>query len=105
MRDLYRGDGGPLSSYDEGWNDGVEAAMKALSAENAAFRAEVEKCQEYMRTQFADRKDAERYRWLRDDDRGTALATAALWGKHPYTADERSKGIDAAIDAARKEAK
>lgn len=29
MRDLYRGDGGRLSSYDEGWNDGVEAASKA----------------------------------------------------------------------------
>ena len=39
MRDLYRGDGGPLSSYDEGWNDGVEAAEKALSAELAAIKA------------------------------------------------------------------
>ncbi|CAB4183814.1 hypothetical protein UFOVP1362_15 [uncultured Caudovirales phage] len=36
MKDLYRGDGGPLSSYDEGWNDGVEAAEKALSSERDA---------------------------------------------------------------------
>lgn len=36
IRDLYRGNGGPLSSYDEGWNDGVEAAMKALSSERDA---------------------------------------------------------------------
>jgi hypothetical protein len=28
VRELYRGDGGRLSSYDEGWNDGVEAAIK-----------------------------------------------------------------------------
>jgi len=28
IRELYRGDGGPLSSYGEGWNDGVEAASK-----------------------------------------------------------------------------
>ena len=38
MKDLYRGDGGPLSSYDEGWNDGVEAAEKAIRAENDARR-------------------------------------------------------------------
>ena len=37
MKDLYRGDGGPLSSYDEGWNDGVEAAEKALRDEAAAL--------------------------------------------------------------------
>ena len=30
VRDLYRGDGGRLSSYDEGWNDGVDAAVKVL---------------------------------------------------------------------------
>ena len=36
MKDLYRGDGGRLSSYDEGWNDGIEAAMKALSSERDA---------------------------------------------------------------------
>ena len=35
MKDLYRGDGGPLSSYDEGWNDGIEAAEKAIRAEKA----------------------------------------------------------------------
>ena len=36
IRDLYRGDGGRLSSYDEGWNDGVEAAEKAIRAERDA---------------------------------------------------------------------
>lgn len=30
MRDLYRGDGGRLSSYDEGWNDGVVSVEKAI---------------------------------------------------------------------------
>ena len=44
MRDLYRGDGGRLSSYDEGWNDGVEAAVKALSAEVEALRAALQSC-------------------------------------------------------------
>ena len=39
MRDLYRGDGGPLNDLDQGWNDGVEAAEKALRAENAAIKA------------------------------------------------------------------
>ena len=39
IRELYRGDGGGLSSYDEGWNDGAEAAAKALSAELAAIKA------------------------------------------------------------------
>ena len=33
IKDLYRGDGGPLSDYNQGWNDGVEAAEKALRAE------------------------------------------------------------------------
>jgi hypothetical protein len=32
VRDLYRGEGGRLSSYDEGWNDGVDAAVKVLYA-------------------------------------------------------------------------
>ena len=44
-------------------------------------------------------EDAERDRWLRDDKRGRAIATASLWAKHPYTDDERAKGVDAAIDA------
>jgi hypothetical protein len=44
-------------------------------------------------------KDAERYRWLRDDKKGKAIATASLWAKHPYTDDERAKGVDATIDA------
>ena len=39
MKDLYRGDGGPLNDLDQGWNDGVEAASKALRAENAAIKA------------------------------------------------------------------
>lgn len=38
MKDLYRGDGGPLNDYDQGWNDGIEAASKALRAENDARR-------------------------------------------------------------------
>ena len=39
MKDLYRGDGGPLNDYNQGWNDGVEAAEKALRAGNAALKA------------------------------------------------------------------
>jgi len=39
IRDLYRGDGGPLSSYDEGWNDGTDAAAEVFSAEIERLRA------------------------------------------------------------------
>lgn len=42
IRDLYRGDGGPLNDYNQGWNDGVDAAAEVFSVENAALRAEVE---------------------------------------------------------------
>ena len=42
MRDLYRGDGGPLNDLDQGWNDGVDAAAEIFSAEIDALRAEVE---------------------------------------------------------------
>ena len=38
IRELYRGDGGPLNDYNQGWNDGVEAAEKALRAEVEALR-------------------------------------------------------------------
>ena len=38
VRELYRGDGGSLNAYDEGWNDGVEAAMKALRAEGRELK-------------------------------------------------------------------
>lgn len=31
-RNLYKGDGGRLDAYDEGWNDGVEAAECAIRA-------------------------------------------------------------------------
>ena len=31
-RNLYKGDGGRLNAYDEGWNDGVEAAERAIRA-------------------------------------------------------------------------
>ena len=31
-RDLYKGDGGRLNSYDEGWNDGIDAAEQAIRA-------------------------------------------------------------------------
>ena len=44
MKDLYRGDGGPLSDYNQGWNDGVEAAEKALSAEIGRLRAALQSC-------------------------------------------------------------
>ena len=40
IRDLYRGDGGPLNDLDQGWNDGVDAAAEIFSAENAALEAE-----------------------------------------------------------------
>ena len=31
-RNLYKSDGGRLNAYDEGWNDGVEAAERAIRA-------------------------------------------------------------------------
>lgn len=31
-RDLYKGDGSRLNSYDEGWNDGVDATEQAIRA-------------------------------------------------------------------------
>ena len=40
IRDLYRGDGGPLNDLDQGWNDGVDAAAEIFSAEIDALRAE-----------------------------------------------------------------
>jgi hypothetical protein len=30
IRDLYRGDGGPLNDYNQGWNDGTDAAAEIL---------------------------------------------------------------------------
>jgi hypothetical protein len=42
IRDLYRGDGGPLNDYNQGWNDGTDAAAEIFSAEIDALRAEVE---------------------------------------------------------------
>jgi len=71
-----------------------------MSETGALLVRQTERIAELERELTAAQKDAERYRWLRDDDRGTAISTAALWGKHPYTDDERAKGIDAAIDAA-----
>ena len=32
IRDLYRGDGGPLNDYNQGWNDGVDAAADVFNA-------------------------------------------------------------------------
>lgn len=43
IRDLYRGDGGPLNDLDQGWNDGVDAAAEIFSAENARLRKALEK--------------------------------------------------------------
>jgi len=78
--------------------------------EKRKFCYDVEKALEGMKGDYVEiikelRKDAERYRWLRDDKKGRAIATAALWAKHPYTDDERAKGVDATIDAAIKELK
>lgn len=41
VRELYRGDGGRLSSYDEGWNDGVEAALSSLYSPPSAISEEM----------------------------------------------------------------
>ena len=83
MRDLYRGDGGPLSDYEQGWNDGVEAAEKALRAELQEQRDEA-------------KRDAERYRWLRTENKATWEKIGEL---------SLARDVDAAIDAARREAK
>ena len=45
-RNLYKGDGGRLDAYDEGWNDGVEAAecaIRALSPRPTVSEAEIAK--------------------------------------------------------------
>ena len=39
IRDLYRGDGGTLNEWDQGWNDGVDAAAEIFSAELERLRA------------------------------------------------------------------
>ena len=39
IRDLYRGDGGPLNELDQGWNDGVDAAAEIFSAEIERLKA------------------------------------------------------------------
>ena len=85
MKDLYRGDGGPLNDLDQGFNDGVEAASKALRAEVEALRV-----------------DAERYRAKRELDYQEAIK------KYIFLMDQETAwkmSYDAAIDAARKEAK
>ena len=38
IRDLYRGDGGPLNDYNQGWNDGTDAAAEVFSAERMRDR-------------------------------------------------------------------
>ena len=38
IRDLYRGDGGPLNDYNQGWNDGTDAAAEVFSALSPARR-------------------------------------------------------------------
>ena len=86
----------------------VEVAQ-GLERELAEVKEQLRLCNVDQWTTAAEladaRKDAERYRWLRDNKKGKAIATAALWAKHPYTDDERAKGVDATIDAAIKELK
>jgi len=43
IRDLYRGDGGPLNDYNQGWNDGTDAAAEIFSAEIDALLHDVER--------------------------------------------------------------
>ena len=85
MRDLYRGDGGPLNDYDQGWNDGVEAAEKALRAEVEALRV-----------------DAERYRWLREND---SVYPAPHYHDDVASNQKIDWSIDRAMAKERKEAK
>lgn len=85
MKDLYRGDGGRLSSYDEGWNDGIEAAEKAIRAEVEALRV-----------------DAERYRWLREND---SVYPAPHWHEDVASNQKIDWSIDRSMAKERKEAK
>ena len=55
-------------------------------------------CSRQLERELAEaRKDAERYRWLRDDERGRSLSVSSLEWKN------NSELSDAAIDAAMKE--
>jgi hypothetical protein len=97
IRDLYRGDGGPLNDYNQGWNDGTDAAAEVFSAEIDALRAEVE----------ALRVDAERYRAKREIDMRRIQTTPTYEGSSESDKAMMLKAgqisYDAAIDAARKE--
>ena len=54
----------------------------------------------YLERELAEaKKDAERYRWLRDDERGRSLSVSSLEWKN------NAELSDAAIDAAMKEMK
>jgi len=43
IRDLYRGDGGTLNDYNQGWNDGTDAAAEIFSGEIDALLHDVER--------------------------------------------------------------
>ena len=133
IRDLYRGDGGPLNDLDQGWNDGVDAAAEIFSAENAALaemkylqqqrplnlsllirllrlRKEVEALRDKLRqAQYeidAMKVDAERYRWLRERSHDTAIGTYE-WVKRNGRQQRvylAFDELDAAIDAALRDA-
>ena len=95
MKDLYRGDGGPLNDLDQGWNEGVDAAEKAL-------RAEVEGMREDAERYLLERKGEDI--WLHVNADGFR---ASINLGHRGAGNFFQRGLEACADkdAARKEAK
>lgn len=94
----------------------LRAAVAALVAERDLAVHEQDVAQESLRQhqvwlQDAQgvheslRRDAERYRWLRDMDEDPAVSLAAIFTNCNGSAESISKRIDAAVDAAMKEQK
>lgn len=76
------------SHFGSGWEDWDRASFMVMSKDIDRLKQEVD----------AERKDAERYRWLRDNPRGRSLSVSALeWRNDPALADV---AVDAAMAAA-----
>lgn len=68
-RDLYKGDGSRLNSYDEGWNDGIDAAEQAIRALSSPPSVTAE---------WVNRRIEDAYDKTRGNNEGDALAEDAV---------------------------
>ena len=110
--DLAQIEGYPFSYVDADFSRYLERELVAARAELVETKKElndknkfcyaVEQALDGLKGDYVEiikelRKDAERYRWLRDDERGRSLSVSSLEWKN------NAELCDAAIDAAMKE--